>query len=378
MRLFAHSRRVLYILIPVIPVLVYFFSIYEEPYVLTSYEYNSKPLVVVPYDDLEAGGNSSVTLIQWKPERTMYNYVLGKNIEYPYIGIMLGIEDSSFFDFSQYDYCNITIRAEKGTVFPMYFFTHIKDYSSWDNIYSFHHLQYLLSVDAEWNTLKVPFNEYDTPNWWLSKNKFKNKNFELPDFSKVAVINIANCNILDKTVEDSVEIKEISFHVSYTYFGVYSVLFLCLYFASLFTYLHFVKRRKNAETGSTDTVFVYKKLDIQNNADKEEDTVFNTIISNFSNPELAVTDIQNSTGISERKIAAIIRNKTNLNFKQFLNKLRISEGKRLLLETDLQISEIAFRIGYNNISHFNRVFKSLEAISPGDFRKNNKEPQNRQ
>ena len=74
-------------------------------------------------------------------------------------------------------------------------------------------------------------------------------------------------------------------------------------------------------------------------------------------------------GIHERKISAIIKKKTDLNFKQFLNKLRIAEAKRLLLETDLQISEIAFKVGYGNASHFNRVFKLSENCAPNDFRK---------
>ena len=84
---------------------------------------------------------------------------------------------------------------------------------------------------------------------------------------------------------------------------------------------------------------------------------------------LTIIDVQTAIGIHERKISAIIKKKTDLNFKQFLNKLRIAEAKRLLLETDLQISEIAFKVGYGNASHFNRVFKLSENCAPNDFRK---------
>jgi AraC-like DNA-binding protein len=84
---------------------------------------------------------------------------------------------------------------------------------------------------------------------------------------------------------------------------------------------------------------------------------------------LSILDIQNETGISEAKISAIIKNKSGITFKQFLNKLRLTESKRLLLETDLQVSEVAYKVGYNNVSHFNRIFKEVENCTPNDFRK---------
>jgi 2-isopropylmalate synthase len=46
----------------------------------------------------------------------------------------------------------------------------------------------------------------------------------------------------------------------------------------------------------------------------------------------------------------------------------MNEATRLLKESDLQIAEIADAVGYNNIQHFNRVFKEIYDISPKSFR----------
>ena len=43
--------------------------------------------------------------------------------------------------------------------------------------------------------------------------------------------------------------------------------------------------------------------------------------------------------------------------------------KRLLRETDRQVMDIAYKVGYGNISHFNRVFKEAENCSPNEYRK---------
>jgi YesN/AraC family two-component response regulator len=77
--------------------------------------------------------------------------------------------------------------------------------------------------------------------------------------------------------------------------------------------------------------------------------------------------------VSASKIPGVLKQKFDLNFKQYLNKIRISEAKRLLVESDNQIVSVAYAVGYNNIPHFNRTFKQMENISPKEYRRNFKE-----
>ncbi len=60
--------------------------------------------------------------------------------------------------------------------------------------------------------------------------------------------------------------------------------------------------------------------------------------------------------------------KFSMNFKQYLNTVRITEAKRLLIDTDHQIVTIAHSVGYNNIPHFNRTFKQVATVSPKVYR----------
>jgi AraC-like DNA-binding protein len=57
-----------------------------------------------------------------------------------------------------------------------------------------------------------------------------------------------------------------------------------------------------------------------------------------------------------------------MSFKQYLTSIRIHEAKRLLLETDRLVIDIALEVGFNSISHFNRVFKTSTQVSPVEFR----------
>jgi AraC-like DNA-binding protein len=47
---------------------------------------------------------------------------------------------------------------------------------------------------------------------------------------------------------------------------------------------------------------------------------------------------------------------------------RIQEAKRLLNETDLNVTEIAFRLGFNSHSYFSAIFKDQEGLTPSEYR----------
>jgi AraC-like DNA-binding protein len=48
--------------------------------------------------------------------------------------------------------------------------------------------------------------------------------------------------------------------------------------------------------------------------------------------------------------------------------VRIEKAKNLLLNPNLRISEIAYEVGFQSLTHFNRVFKRLMGDSPTDYR----------
>ena len=55
----------------------------------------------------------------------------------------------------------------------------------------------------------------------------------------------------------------------------------------------------------------------------------------------------------------------------FINKLRIEKACVLLKSTDLNISEIAFEVGYNTISNFNAQFQHFTQMSAKQYRDKN-------
>lgn len=60
---------------------------------------------------------------------------------------------------------------------------------------------------------------------------------------------------------------------------------------------------------------------------------------------------------------------TGCSFNAYLTSFRMQKAVKFLFTTSMQISEIAYRVGYNDVPHFNRTFKRHFGISPTDYRK---------
>lgn len=60
---------------------------------------------------------------------------------------------------------------------------------------------------------------------------------------------------------------------------------------------------------------------------------------------------------------------TGVNFKQYVNSIRIAEAKNLLLHTDKRIYEIAEAVGYSESKYFVVKFTQETGISPTEYRK---------
>lgn len=57
-----------------------------------------------------------------------------------------------------------------------------------------------------------------------------------------------------------------------------------------------------------------------------------------------------------------------INFTDYLSRVRIEKSKNLLLNPNLRVSEIAFEVGFQSLTHFNRVFKKILGQSPTEYR----------
>lgn len=84
--------------------------------------------------------------------------------------------------------------------------------------------------------------------------------------------------------------------------------------------------------------------------------------------EITLEDISQYVNLTPAALCRAFKNKTRMTIFQFLNKIRIENVCKLLLYSDLTISQIAYASGFNSMAYFNRRFKESTNMSPSEYR----------
>lgn len=94
----------------------------------------------------------------------------------------------------------------------------------------------------------------------------------------------------------------------------------------------------------------------------------NRLETEYANEEFSLGALAESLGITPNYLSALFTSETGITFTQHLTRIRMEHAKRLLHETKLKIYQISKEVGYSDQSYFSRIFKSLEGMSPFDYR----------
>ncbi len=92
----------------------------------------------------------------------------------------------------------------------------------------------------------------------------------------------------------------------------------------------------------------------------------------YKDPNLTIKLLASKLLISPRSLSQIINNQLNTNFYEFINEYRIKEAQQMLSapgDHQESILEVAYEVGYNSKSAFNRAFKNFTGMTPSEFRK---------
>jgi AraC family transcriptional regulator, transcriptional activator of pobA len=82
----------------------------------------------------------------------------------------------------------------------------------------------------------------------------------------------------------------------------------------------------------------------------------------------SASEISRFLGVSRSWLNQLVRKETGRNLTEHLQGRLMLESKRLLAHSDLNISEIAYQLGFEDASYFTRLFRQIVQISPSEFR----------
>jgi AraC-like DNA-binding protein/ligand-binding sensor protein len=93
-----------------------------------------------------------------------------------------------------------------------------------------------------------------------------------------------------------------------------------------------------------------------------------TYIAEHADDDLSLARISKAVNVSANYFSTLFKQATGLNFADYVARVRIGKTKNLLLNPNLRISEIAFDVGFQSLSQFNRSFRRVVGVSPKEYR----------
>lgn len=92
-------------------------------------------------------------------------------------------------------------------------------------------------------------------------------------------------------------------------------------------------------------------------------------IDNRYSEDISLIEVANYLNINKSYFCTLLKKEAGKTFTQVLNDVRIEKSKKLLLEDNSSMLDIALAVGYNNQNYYNITFKKITGMTPMEYRK---------
>ena len=113
-----------------------------------------------------------------------------------------------------------------------------------------------------------------------------------------------------------------------------------------------------------------KTIEVTSNSDKLMGRIMTVINGNLDNPELNVEMLSTEVGLSRAQLHRKMKELTGISTGEFIRNIRLKKAAELLAEKKINVSQIAYIVGFSSQTHFSTTFRKFYGISPTEYMKN--------
>jgi two-component system response regulator YesN len=92
------------------------------------------------------------------------------------------------------------------------------------------------------------------------------------------------------------------------------------------------------------------------------------IAKHYGDDDLCIRKIADNVGISEGRLSHVFKKETEYSVGTYIKRYRTREAIKLLKSAKYKVYEVAYMIGYRDITYFSTTFKKMTGVSPSDYR----------
>ena len=296
---------------------------------------------------------------------------------YPFAAATLVFQDQNrtpvLKDISQFTDLHFRIRCVPTSVLSFSIFTvdqHITNISDAD---TFRTPTHFFNCQDRWQEITIDMKHLETPQWWLDKYGVSLAE-RAYDLKKVRQLQFGSTHQTPTNVPTRIQINDLalqgrSWHGFFAAIGAASLSWVLLI-------IWLFKAHKNAliadlkhKLQQERPLIAYQQLCMEPSHDKHKAATVQFLSTHYANPDLNLDMVTSEIGVSRTKISNILKDELGFTFTGYINKLRLNEAARLLTNSKYaNIAEIAYSVGYKNVSYFNKLFKEEFGCTPNVFR----------
>lgn len=94
--------------------------------------------------------------------------------------------------------------------------------------------------------------------------------------------------------------------------------------------------------------------------------------------QITLGEVVDRVSMGKKAFCRFFKKTFNKSFFEFVNEYKVNMASKMLIDTDISVSEVAYKMGYNNLSFFYRQFHKFKNTSPLKFRKKYRQIPNKQ
>ena len=127
------------------------------------------------------------------------------------------------------------------------------------------------------------------------------------------------------------------------------------------------KRLKGKYSGAQQQVDKLEQPEVKGNDELLMERIMKAVNKNLSNSDFNVDMLTQEVGISRAQLHRKMKELTGISTSEFIRNIRLEQAARLLREQKINVTQVAYTVGFSNLAHFSTIFRKHFGIAPSEY-----------
>ncbi len=132
-------------------------------------------------------------------------------------------------------------------------------------------------------------------------------------------------------------------------------------------------RLKGKYSGTQQQQDKVVKKEVKGNDESLMERIMKVVNEHLSDSDFSVQQLSEEVGISRAQLHRKMKEMTGLPVSEFIRNIRLEQAVRLLLEQKINVTQVAYAVGFSNLAYFSTVFRKQFGVSPSEYVEQNLE-----